>query len=343
MSGELLVGVIGLGHGANHARVLHELPGARLTAVCDLDQDRLAAAAQGRQIQAYTEYERMLDKEKLDAVVVAVPAKLHEAVTLCAIQAGCSVLVEKPLAPSVVEARRLISASEAASVTLMPGHIERFNPAVIELKKRLAAGDIGVPLSLSSRRMGPIVIRTLGPDVNVVYDTAIHDIDILRYLLTAEVERVFAETRCDLGLPFEDSVNALLRLSAQLEARHSGGGPTATIDANWLASRRVRDLIVRGSDGTFVLDYMAQTLNLYPGRATLERPSANALLRMEPSSIPIEQEEPLLGELRAFISAVRGSAPPPVTADDALTALAVCDAITESARTGQPVVPKRVL
>ncbi|HLF77681.1 MAG TPA: Gfo/Idh/MocA family oxidoreductase [Dehalococcoidia bacterium] len=360
MSDDLAIGVVGLGHGANHARILSQLPGVRLAAVCDLDESRLASAAKGRSLRTYTHYEAMLAEEALDAVVVAVPARLHEAVAIAAIEAGCALLVEKPLAPSLEEGKRLAQAASNAGVALMPGHIERFNPAVRELTKRVRAGEVGAVLDLTARRMGPIVIRTLGPDVNVVYDTAIHDIDVMRYILGAEVERAYCEARSDLGLPFEDSIIGLLRFSpkieerwtslpaseslgsAQFEARRLGEGATATLDANWLAPRRIRDLTVRGTEGVFVLDYMAQTLELYPGKASLEQPGGSANSQPQAISIPIEQDEPLLQELTAFVAALRQGRPMPVTADDALAALSVCDALTESARTGLPVIPARV-
>jgi predicted dehydrogenase len=181
---ELSFGVIGLGFGANHARVLSELPGVRLVAVCDPDKARLETAARSRETASYADHEEMLCKEKLDAVIVAVPAGLHEKVATAAIAAGCAVLVEKPLAPTLTEGMRLVETAAAAGVALMPGHIERFNPAVQELARRVQAGEIGRVLHLTARRMGAIVVRA--QDVNVVHDSALHDIDVMRYVLGAK-------------------------------------------------------------------------------------------------------------------------------------------------------------
>jgi predicted dehydrogenase len=163
--GDLAFGVVGLGFGANHARVLGQLEGVRLLAVCDTDERRLAAAA-GRSLRGYTDFETMLTSERLDAVVVAVPAYLHEAVALAAFRAGCAVLVEKPLAPSLEDGRRLVRASDDAGVALMAGHIERFNPALQALARRVRAGDIGRVLQLTARRSG--AMRLPPNDVNVV-------------------------------------------------------------------------------------------------------------------------------------------------------------------------------
>jgi predicted dehydrogenase len=332
-SDELAVGVIGLGFGANHARVLSGLPGVRLAAVCDLDERRLAAVAR-EGLAGYTDYEAMLRTEKLDAAVVAVPASLHEPVALAVIDAGCAVLVEKPLAPTLREAQRIVEATRAAGVTLMAGHIERFNPAVQELARRVQAGEVGRVLQLTARRMGPIVVRS--QDVNVVHDTALHDIDVMRFILGAGVSRVYAEARFDRQLPFEDGILALLRFTDE-------AGAFGSLDVNWLAPIVIRDLTVRGETGMFMLDFAAQTLVLYSAGPTVERsPSRGwspSLETLAPAPIPVEPREPLVAELSAFVSALREGSEPPVTAGDALAAVAICDALTESARSGLPVTP----
>src|SRR5262249_50853988 len=140
----------------------------------------------------------------LDAAVIAVPTRLHEEVALAALSAGVkALLIEKPIAPSLGEAIRLADAVEKAGARLMPGHIERFNPAIAELQRRTAAGDAGELLRLTARRMGPFAPRTR--DVSVIHDLALHDIDVMRFILAREVERVYAETRGGLRTPFEDS------------------------------------------------------------------------------------------------------------------------------------------
>ena len=190
VSGDLAVGVVGLGFGANHARVLDELAGVRLAAVCDKDASRLADATKGREAHAYAGFEAMLRDEKLDAVVIAAPEKLHVPFAMAAIAAGCAVLVEKPLAPSYAEGVGLVRAAAAAGVSLMAGHIERFNPAVQELRNRVQQGLVGQVLHLAARRTGPMRERT--QDVNVIHDSALHDIDAMRFVLGCEVASAFA-------------------------------------------------------------------------------------------------------------------------------------------------------
>src|SRR5439155_8597110 len=119
------IAVVGLGFGAVHARVLGEMENVDLVAICDVDRARLAAVGRGRSVALHEDYGAMLGQERLDAVVVAVPTRLHEEVAVAAIRAGVkAILVEKPIAPTLGEARRLADAAEAAGVSLMPGHVE---------------------------------------------------------------------------------------------------------------------------------------------------------------------------------------------------------------------------
>ena len=335
---DLRVGVVGLGFGAVHARVLGELDGVRLAAVCDTNAERLATVAQGRDLATYVDHVAMLERERLDAVIVAVPATLHAQVALAAIGAGCAVLVEKPLAPSLAEGACLVEAAAAAGVALMAGHIERFNPAVQALARLVHAGEIGRVLQLTARRMGPIIVRA--QDVNVVHDSALHDIDVMRYVVAAEVETAFAQAQTGLLPPFEDSIFGVLRFAGD-----GGPGPIASLDVNWRAPRRVRDLTVLGENGLLVLDYAAQTLDLYRGEGAWTRPAASPGWSPanggEGMRIAVTPAEPLRQELAAFVAALRDGAPMPVSGDDALAALAIADALAESARTGLPVRPSR--
>jgi UDP-N-acetylglucosamine 3-dehydrogenase len=323
---DVRIGVIGLGFGANHARVLQEIPGVCLAAVADTSRERLAPYhALG--VCAYTDLEAMLATERLHAVIVAVPAGLHTEVALAAIGAGCAVLVEKPLAPSYADAKRIVAAARDAGVALMPGHIERFNPAVIELARRVQEGEIGRALQVTARRMSSMRERQHGrptppSDVNVVHDSAIHDIDAIRYILGLDVESVYGVGQSGIVTPHEDAITATMRFA--------GGSLIATLEVNWLSRRRVRDLTVLGERGTFLVDYAAKSLSLYrtPGEP--------------PEEVPVAGPDQLEAELNAFIAAVREGAPLPVTPEDGLAAVAIADAITRSARSGKPVAMAEV-
>lgn len=340
---DLSVAVVGLGFGANHARVLADMEGVRLTAVCDRDEARLAAMPY-KEAATYTDYDLMLAREHLDAVVVAVPARLHVPVAIAAVRAGCAVMVEKPMAPSLEEGRRLVGAAVAAGVALMPLHIERFNPALRALARHVREGEIGRVLQVSARRLAYFVPRSRDVDIGVVHDLAYHDIDTLRQVLDVGVEHVFAETHSNVHTPYEDAVNGVLRFES---------GAIGTLEVNWLSPRKVRELSVLGQRGLLCADYAdfrSPRLDFQPAQRLEETPAFGeaplvALRGDEPPparSLPVEAQEPLREELEAYITSIRDGTPPPVSPLDALATLAVADALTESARTGQRVVPSRV-
>jgi predicted dehydrogenase len=340
MTKSLAFGVIGLGFGANHARVLSTLPAVRLIAVCDTDVARLDPAVEGQEVATYTDFATMLREQKLDAVVVAVPARLHEPVALAAIAAGAAVLIEKPLAPSLAAGLRLVDAARSAGVLLMAGHIERFNPALQELARRVRAGEIGRVLQITARRMG--AIRVPPEDVNVVHDSALHDIDAMRAVLGLEVEEVYATAQTGVVTPLENSVSSLIRFASN----DGRPGPLGALEVNWLSPLRLRDLTVLGENGLFVLQYAAQSLRRYrlpprlgpvQGWSLVTDPDGDAA-----ETVPVEPREQLVAELEAFVAAIRDGTPPPVTTVDALAALSVADAMTESARSGRPVRPQQV-
>ena len=340
------IAVVGLGFGAVHARVLGEMESVDLIAICDVDRARLAAVGRGRSVALYEDYRAMLDQERLDAMVVAVPTRLHEEVALAAIRAGVkAILVEKPIAPTLSDARRLADAAEAAGVQLMAGHVERFNPAIAALREQVRAGAAGNVLQISARRLGPFAARVR--DVSVVHDLALHDIDVMRFILGLEVERVFAESRSSVRTPFEDGIAGLLRFGPD--------GPVGLIDVNWLTPKKVRDLWLLGERGLFIADYgdaLAPSLEFHetePGeRSGLAGGTWRSLVSVRGSDsgsvvrLPLDAREPLERELSAFVAAVACGGPMPVGRDDALAAIAIADALAESGRSSLPVRPELV-
>jgi predicted dehydrogenase len=310
--------------GANHVRVFGELPEAELGAVADIDEARLRQASQGRSARAYGDYRELLATERLDAVSIAVPTRLHLDVALACVDRGVPVLVEKPLAASLDEEERLRSAAEAGHVPLMVGHVERFNPAVRELQRRLSAGELGRVLQLRARRVGPFYRRER--DVGVVHDLATHDIDIFHHLLGCEVEHVRAETQRGLRTEYEDALVGLLRFE---------DGAVGVLEVNWLTPIKVRELTVLGERGMFVVDYLTQTLSFYSSHMG-DAPDRGEV-RPEPTTFPGPGEAPLRAELSAFLRAASGLEPPPVDASEAIAAMRVAEARVEAADLGEAV------
>ena len=319
--GGLRVGVIGVGTmGAHHVRVFGELDGAELVAIADTSEERLAELERQGSVRAYGDYREMLAEERLEAVSIAVPTRQHLDVALACIEQGVPLLVEKPLAASVDECLQLRDAAIGAGVPLMAGHIERFNPGVVELKKRIEQGEAGRLIQIQARRVGPFFPRER--DVGVVQDLATHDIDVLRHLVACEIDRVRAETRSGIRSPYEDALSAVLRFE---------DGTIGTLDVNWLSPIKDRELRVLGERGLFKLDYLTQQLTFYLTSAEAGTPPApsNGL------TIEVDRQEPLRAELGSFLRVARGEEAPRVGAGDAIAAMRVVEALMESAQRGE--------
>ncbi|MFQ5577059.1 MAG: Gfo/Idh/MocA family oxidoreductase [Anaerolineae bacterium] len=321
------VAVIGVGAmGRNHARVYADLPAAQLVGVADPLESAAAAAAGRYGCPFYTDYHRLLDDLAPDAVTIATPTVHHLPVALDVIGRGIHLLIEKPIAYRLDEAERIIAAAEQANVRLMVGHIERFNPAVQALKRRLLNGELGRVFQIDARRQGPFPARV--QDVGVVIDLAVHDLDIMRFITGAEVVRVFAETERRIHSAHEDLLSGLVRLS---------DGTVGALAINWLTPTKIRELWVTGERGMFRVDYLTQDLYFFEN-ATLSSGDWDTIRVLRGVSegqmirYVVPKQEPLQAELQAFLAAVTGQIEVPVTGRDGLKALALARAIVTSGR-----------
>ena len=327
------VAVIGAGAmGRNHARVYAELPGVEMVGVADADAAVAQSVARRHGGHPYAEYTRLLDELKPDAVTIAVPTVEHFAVAMQVIRRGIHLLIEKPIAYTVEEGERITATARDAGVQLMVGHIERFNPAVIDLKERLAQGELGRVFQIDARRQGPFPARV--GDVGVVIDLAVHDLDIMRYISNAEITRVYAETERRIHSTHEDLVSGLIRLD---------NGAVGTLAINWLTPTKIRELYVTGERGMFYVNYLTQDLCLYEN-ATASGGDWDALRMLRGVSegrmirYVVAKQEPLRAELEAFVAAVREGVPVPVTGADGLKALALAQAVVTSGMEQRVVV-----
>ncbi|MFL5681365.1 MAG: Gfo/Idh/MocA family oxidoreductase, partial [Chloroflexota bacterium] len=199
----LRIGLAGLGSmGRNHLRVLSARDDARVAAVADPDRATLEAAATASGADAFDDPLEMIAAAELDAVVVAAPTTSHLPLALAAIERGLPVLVEKPLAATTDEALRIVAAARREEVPVQVGHVERFNPAVLELGRLLGTGWLSTIYSIASRRAGPFPARIR--DVGVTVDLATHDADILSWIARERPERVYAETARRIHAEHED-------------------------------------------------------------------------------------------------------------------------------------------
>jgi predicted dehydrogenase len=317
--------------GANHARIYSELPGVSLVAVVDADAERAEAVAARYRARPYTDHRQMLERERPDAVSVAVPTALHETVGLDALEAGAHVLIEKPIAATLESARRLIDRARELGRQLMVGHVVRFNPAMQALKERLEAGELGRVFQIFCRRIGPFPARIR--DVGVVVDLAPHDLDVMRFLLSANPVRIYAETEQRIHTEHEDLLWGILRFP---------GGVVGVIEINWLTPTKVRETLALGERGLFRVDDLNQDLYFYenglmtdlswPALQTLRGVSEGCMIRY-----PIRRYEPLRAELEAFVSALMDGRPVPVSGEDGLEALRLALALLEASKTQKVV------
>ena len=309
------VGLIGLGAmGGNHLRVLSELEGVELAAVCDADPKRLGAAETRYSVKGYASWDDMLERERLDAAVVAVPTRFHLQAGLAALGRGLHVLIEKPIASDLDEGRKLVAAAERAKKLLAVGHIERFNPAVRELQRRLAENEVGRMFQVQARRLGPFPARIR--DVGVVIDLATHDLDLICHIAGSDVSRVYAETEQRIHTEHEDILNALLKFD---------NGMLGVLQVNWLTPTKIRELSVLGERGMLVCNYLTQELTFFRN-ANLESVSEG-----EVSPQRVVKGEPLRLELESVLGAVRGEHPLEVDGAAGLRALHLALALVDSA------------
>jgi len=319
------VALIGLGAmGRNHLRVLSDLGGAELVAVCDQDARLARSAAQKHSVGAYTSWDEMLARQKLDVAIVAVPTRFHRPAGLACLNHGLHVFIEKPIAPTLEEGRQLVELASSSHLVLAVGHVERFNPAVRELQRRVAAGEIGRLFQVQARRLGPFPARIR--DVGVVIDLATHDLDVMYNMVDSKVQRLYAETEQRIHTDHEDILNALLRFES---------GVLGVLQVNWLTPTKIRELTVLGERGLFVCNYLTQELRHYKNADM--PPDANAsdspraVTEGEAVTIAIDQAEPLRLELSSFLEAVRGEHAIVVDGEAGLRALQLAVALVRSA------------
>ncbi len=298
---KIRVAVVGAGgFGRNHMRVVRESGRAELAAVVDTNPARAAEAA--AQFECAALELRDLPG-RVDAAVVAVPTIAHCAVGCALLEAGLDVLVEKPIAPDLASARRLIETARANSRVLQVGHLERFNPAVAALR-----GIAGLPLFFEVHRMSVFTPRSL--DIDVVLDLMIHDLDIVLNLVGQPPEEIRAAGISILS-PKVDIANVRLAFP---------GGCVANLTASRVSTERVRKLRLFQPRQYVSLDYARQEAAVFEvaeGRQIGFR------------TLPVEKAEPLRLELDAFFEAVETRGTPLVTGEDAYSALEVALAILD--------------
>ena len=306
------VAVVGVGGmGSSHARVYSGLKGAELVAVVDTDASRAAEVASLYGCRAVGSVEEIIDE--IDAASITVPSGVHADIGCVLLDRGVACLVEKPLATTEEGGRALIESARRSGSPLLVGHIERFNPAVAQLRQVLSDGQ--EVLGVEARRMSAVSGRVT--DIDVVTDLMVHDLDIVLDLVPSEVVDVSARGVMRGGRPGDDFVTALLTFAT---------GTLAVLTASRVTQNTIRQLQVTTDRRFFTVDYANQELLIYrQGRigSLGDQPDPGSLYVLDVGTerVFIRRSEPLVVELTHFLSVCKRQVPPRVTGEEALRAL----------------------
>jgi predicted dehydrogenase len=309
----LRTAVIGVGYlGRFHAQKYAQLEDCELVAVVDANPATAQKVADELKVRASSDYSAIL--QQVDAISIAVPTPLHYAIGCEALRRGVHVLMEKPIATTVAEARELVHLASQHRCVLQVGHLERFNPAIVAAVDRL-----GKPRFVESHRLAPFKQR--GTDVSVVLDLMIHDIDLIQELVGEPIENIDA-VGAKIFSGEIDIVNARI---------HFKGGCVANTTASRISLKQERKIRIFQDDAYLSIDMQQKILTVI--RKKDEAPVDS------PAQVAIEEEsydqgDALLAEIQAFVAAIRNSTPPVVSGEDGLRALETAIKITELVNQG---------
>ncbi len=286
--------------GANHVRVLSQMRDVSLVGVADVDRAALRKIHEEYDVPVYPSAEELLD-QRLDAVTIAVPTSMHRAMALSAIDRKIHVLVEKPIARELGEAEEVIKAAEENGVSLMIGHIERFNPIIPTIREALSGEKI---ISVDITRVGPFPPRV--KDVGVIVDLGVHDIDLIRFLTASE----FADINCytSSNFPrFEDAAMLSFRMS---------NGVVAHVTTNWVTPFKSRKIQIATQTKFIEGDLLAMQVSEF---SRFEQNNGSYSVNV----LKTKMGEPLRFEMEAFVESIRTNTIPPITGEDGFQALSV--------------------
>jgi predicted dehydrogenase len=310
--GPLRVGVIGVGHlGYHHARVYTELLNAEVVGVVDINEERAASIGEMLGVPHYSDLEKFFRAARPHAVSVVVPTVDHYEVAKMSLEAGCHVLIEKPVTSTVEEAESLLKLAASRNLVLQVGHIERFNSAVQHVRNIVKS-----PLFLQSRRIGPFSSRI--NDVGVVLDLMIHDIDIILSLVPSDITSIMAMGR-SIRSPLEDLATAQISFE---------NGTLAHILVSRVSERRLRQLEIMEPERFISLNYETQDVSIH--RCIREKGSSLVEVIEHPV---FAKREPLKLELQHFVTCVREGRQPLVGIMDGKRALEVAISVLKQIHT----------
>ena len=314
---KLGVAVIGTGQwGKNHARVYTELPSTELIAICDVNPERAKAMAAQYGVKAYSDSTQMFKNKEIEAVNVCTWSTVLAKEALKALNAGKHVLVEKPMATSPRQAQKLVQTAQENGLHLTVGFLMRFIPGLQSIRQSVENKKIGEFVCATAKRVSQWPER-IG-DVGVVKDTAIHDIDVMRFISGQDPISVYAKMGSMRIKKFEDYAQIMLTYA---------DGKSAFIESNWLTPYKTRTLTVTGSEAIMRLDYITQDLWIEQQKESVQ------------PRYPFQ--EPLKAELQHFVDCIVEKKKPLVTGEDGVRALEVAMAAIRSSAKNRAIQLKR--
>lgn len=314
-AGDLRIGLIGGGRmGGFHLETWEQIPGTTVVALAEPDERRARERIGRRPIAWAPSHAELLARDDIDAVAICTPSATHAAIALEAIASGRHVLVEKPIATTLEDGLRMAAAARRAGVKLMVGHVERFNPATGRLADLVRDGHVGDVFRVHATRVGPLPTRIR--DAGVAVDLAIHDLDLMQFVLGEDITVVYADGARFCHPTCEDFITCLLRFGDH--------GAFGLLDVNWLTPEPRRELTVIGERGMVTASLLTQEVWITD--------PAGATRRLAPSRV-----DPLRRELEAFAACVRDDTPEPVSAYDGCRTLIAALAVQDSAAHGRQV------
>lgn len=322
--------LLGLGMmGRHHARLLQASARVDFVGAVDPGGDQYGAIQDPTLV--HDTLVELLDRTPVDFAIVAVPTKLHFAAVSQLANAGISVLIEKPLANTAEEARELVSLCERKGVRGAVGHVERFNPALLELRRRVLGGQLGDVFMISTERVGPFPDRIR--DVGVVKDLATHDLDLVQWLGGSPVSLISAQTQFRSGREHED----LVLIQGALRSKVSFN---CVVD--WLTPTKVRRSRILGERGMLIADTLSNDLFYYAnGHVEVEWAATQqfkGVIEGDMTRYAIARREPLLVELKTFCDFVAGDdGAEVVSLQDGLRTVLTAEAALASAGSEQTV------
>lgn len=317
---ELNLAIIGAGNmGRHHARIYNEMPAANLIAICDTNKSKAGDLAYKYDCAYYIDCLEMLRQSRIDAVSIAVPTHMHTSVALQMMEMGLHVLLEKPIASSLAEAKEIIEKAREKNIKLMIGHVERFNPAVRRMKELISDGRLGEIISINIKRVGGLPPQM--KDANVIIDLGIHDIDICNYLLGEQPKKAYGIKSKNVVDAQEDSAVVLLEYAKA----------SSFIEVNWITPVKIRTMDITGTKAFARLDYIKQEIILYENSYINQGPDTydsfeefiSRFSLTDVINIGVNKAEPLRCELESFLHCIMNDDEPLVNGEDAYKSLEI--------------------